>query len=129
MKDGFKVFVVDDEKTIAFTLAAILRVNGFAAESFTNPLEALKAAAHDAPHLLLSDVMMPEMTGIDLAIKVLAICPNCKILLFSGQAATVDFLSESRKAGYDFEILQKPVHPQDLLEAIRHQQSVSTANA
>jgi two-component system OmpR family response regulator len=57
------VFVVDDEKTIAETLVTILHLSGFAAKSFTDPREALSAALDDAPDLLLSDVMMPELSG------------------------------------------------------------------
>jgi hypothetical protein len=41
--------------------------------------------------------------------------PNCKILLFSGQAATSDLLEDARAQGYDFRLLQKPVHPSEFL--------------
>jgi DNA-binding NtrC family response regulator len=117
-----RVFVVDDEKVIATTLATILRGKGFEAESYSNPLLALKAASENHPALLISDVSMPEMTGVELAIKVKEICPQCKVLLFSGQAATVDLLEQARKDGHDFELLVKPVHPTDLLRAIgRHE--------
>ena len=87
---------------------------------FTNPLEALEAAGTGAPHLLLSDVMMPQLSGIELALPVREKCPKCKILLFSGQAATADLLSEARDREEDFVMLAKPVHPTDLLEAIRN---------
>jgi hypothetical protein len=45
--------------------------------------------------------------------------PKCKILLFSGQAATADLLDRARSQGHEFEILAKPVHPQDLLARLR----------
>lgn len=115
-----KVFVVDDERVIAFTLATILTQSGFAATAFTNPLEALQAAQVDCPDLLISDVVMPELSGIDLAIQTRALCPACKVLLFSGQAATADLLDVARKNGHSFELLSKPVHPTDLLAAIRN---------
>ena len=114
-----RVFVVDDEKVIAHTLAAILRQSGFVVHAFTNPLEALDSAASDAPDLLISDVMMPEMSGIDLAIALRSRHPECKVLLFSGQAATADLLRAARQQGHDFELLLKPVHPKDLLAAIK----------
>jgi hypothetical protein len=41
--------------------------------------------------------------------------PNCKILLFSGQAATLDLLEGARAQGYDFRLLQKPVFPSEFL--------------
>jgi DNA-binding response OmpR family regulator len=120
MKAGLKTFVVDDESVIAKTLEIILKQSGFEADSFTNPLLALERAKSEKPDLLISDVMMPEMNGVDLAIAVRAIHPGCKILLFSGQSATADLLASARKQGYDFELLSKPVHPADLLAKLRN---------
>jgi CheY-like chemotaxis protein len=114
------VFVVDDEERIASTLATILNNSGFVARAFVSPLQALNALTGVNPDLLLSDVIMPEMTGIELAIRFHTLCPSCKVVLFSGQAETYDLLSDARKHGYDFEILTKPVHPQDLLEKLRN---------
>jgi DNA-binding NtrC family response regulator len=114
-----RVLVVDDEAIIATTLAMILRQQGFDAYSFELPLETLQAARDNAPDLLISDVVMPEMSGIELAIKVRESCPNCKVLLFSGQAATAGLLDKARAEGHDFELLAKPVHPTDLLAKIR----------
>jgi CheY-like chemotaxis protein len=79
----------------------------------------LQAARIDAPDLLISDVVMPGLTGIDLAIQVQQHCPGCKILLFSGQAATGHLLESVRDRGYNFQLLSKPVHPADLLAKIR----------
>lgn len=116
-----RVFVVDDEDVIASTLAMILRnQGGFHARSFTNPFDALEAARLDAPDLLISDVVMPLLSGIDLAIQVREHCPECKVLLFSGQASTASMLEAASAEGYNFELLLKPVHPSDLLIKIRN---------
>jgi len=109
------IFVVDDELVIASTLAAILRMSGYSARFFTRPLEALTAAQSEAPDLLISDVLMPDLSGVDLAIRMRAQHPKCKILLFSGQAATLDLLEDARNQGHDFQLLLKPVHPSELL--------------
>jgi len=114
-----RIFVVDDEFVIATTLATILERSGFDAVSFTDPLKALKAAEVGAPDLLISDVVMPEMSGIDLAIRLKHNCPDCKILLFSGQAATANLLDAARGKGHDFEVLSKPIHPTEFLKKIR----------
>jgi CheY-like chemotaxis protein len=119
LRQAMLVFVVDDERIIASTLATILKQSGFNAEAFTNPLEALEEARTRAPDLLVSDVFMPELSGIDLAIRLTAECPDCKVLLFSGQAATADLLAKARKDGRDFALLTKPVHPKDLLAVIK----------
>jgi hypothetical protein len=62
-EDAFHIFVVDDEKAIAETLAIILGKSGFVATSFTNPLEALEKASMKSPGLLLSDVVMPVLAN------------------------------------------------------------------
>jgi DNA-binding NtrC family response regulator len=110
-----RIFVVDDEPVIASTLAAILQMNGFSAKFFTCPLDALAAARLKAPDLLISDVTMPGISGIDLAIQMKAQYPTCKVLLFSGQAATMDLLEDARAQGHDFDLLLKPVPLTELL--------------
>jgi DNA-binding NtrC family response regulator len=55
------------------------------------------------------------MSGIELAIKVKRIFPDCRILLFSGQAATTELLTSANRAGHRFDLLTKPIHPNDLL--------------
>jgi len=115
-----RVFVVDDEHVIASTLTMILRKQGFNATSFTNPLEALQFACSEPPDLLISDVLMPMLSGIELAIQVQEHCPGCKVLIFSGQAATADLLKTAQTNGHAFEILAKPVHPTDLLRKMQN---------
>jgi CheY-like chemotaxis protein len=110
-----RIFVVDDEPVIASTLAAILQMNGFSAKFFTCPLDALAAARLKAPDLLISDVAMPGISGIELAIQMRALFPTCKVLLFSGQAATLDLLQDAHAQGHDFDLLQKPVPPTEFL--------------
>jgi DNA-binding NtrC family response regulator len=113
-----RVFVVDDEHVIASSLAAILKLHGYSATSFTSPLEALTAARSSAPDLLVSDVAMPGLSGVDLAIQIRAECPECRILLFSGQAGIDDLLEDARSRGHNFQLLRKPVHPSLMLLSI-----------
>jgi CheY-like chemotaxis protein len=114
-----KVLVVDDERVIADTLAIILNKAGFDASAVYTGTGAVERARSDRPDLIISDVIMPDMNGIEAAINIRAFLPACKILLFSGQAATADLLESARAKGHDFEILAKPVHPQDLLAKLR----------
>ena len=117
-KKGIHIFVVDDEITISETLALILSRNGFTVSSFTDPLKALDGVPSKSPDVLLTDVVMPRLSGIELAIQIREKCPACKILLFSGQAETLDLLGAARQQGHDFSLLTKPVHPLDLLRRI-----------
>jgi CheY-like chemotaxis protein len=116
---GPHVFVVDDEPVIASTLAAILQMHGFSAKFFTSPLEALAAARAKSPDLLISDVDMPSISGIELAIRMKALHPTCQILLFSGQPSALDLLNSARAQGHNFDLLLKPIPPPELLTAIR----------
>lgn len=114
-----KVLVVDDEPVIADTLAMILNQSGFETRAVYSGEKALEIAASFEPHMLISDVIMADLNGIDAAIRIRQLLPGIKILLFSGQAATADLLEKARAQGYEFEILAKPVHPQDLLSRLR----------
>jgi len=114
-----KVLVADDERVIADTLAMILNQSGFEARAVYSGERALEMAASFVPDMMISDVIMADLNGIDTAIQMRALLPKIKILLFSGQAATADLLEKARTQGYEFEILAKPVHPQDLLTKLR----------
>jgi CheY-like chemotaxis protein len=107
------VLVVDDEPIIANTIVAILHINGFAAGAAYSGETALQMALLVPPALLLTDVVMPGMSGIELALAVTEAIPDCKTLLFSGQAITHELLKDAK--GHQFTLLQKPVHPRDLL--------------
>jgi CheY-like chemotaxis protein len=114
-----KVLVADDERVIADTLSIILNQSGFEATAVYSGEKAVEMARALRPNMLISDVIMTDMNGIDAAIQIRSILPDCKILLFSGQAATADLLEGARARGHEFEILAKPVHPQDLLARLR----------
>jgi DNA-binding NtrC family response regulator len=109
------VLVADDERVIADTLAIILNQCGFSAHAAYDGVSALELAKEIIPEMVISDVVMPKMTGIGLAKAVIELFPGCKILLFSGQAATSDLLHKAEADGYNFTMLFKPIHPADIL--------------
>jgi DNA-binding NtrC family response regulator len=111
------VLVVDDEHLVADTLAIIFKRAGFCTFKAYDAKGALEIANAIAPDILVSDIDMPGMNGVDLAMTLLEILPECRVLLFSGHATFAD-LSEARAAGYDFPLLPKPVHPSVMLENV-----------
>ena len=111
------VLVVDDEPLLADTLAAVLATSGLAVAKAYNSHLALEIAMRKRPDLLLSDVMMPGMNGIELAMVVASELPVCKVLLFSGHASIAD-LEQARGAGFDFPLLTKPMHPTEMLKRV-----------
>ncbi len=112
------VLVVDDEGTIADSLSAILCRSGYAAMVAYDGLSALETALLMPPELLITDVVLPGMGGIELAITIKRVFPECKIILFSGHASTTDLLATAGRAGHAFVLLNKPVHPKDLLARV-----------
>jgi CheY-like chemotaxis protein len=116
---GPVALVVDDERIVADTLAIILRKSGFSAVAAYDGLSALNLAKEIWPQLVISDVVMPKMTGIELAIALKEILPSCKVLLFSGQGSTADLLRKAKDAGHDLATLDKPIHPSDLLRVAK----------
>lgn len=112
------VLVVDDESVIADTLAEILTRSGYKGVAQYDGDSALETALLNPPEMLITDVVLPGMTGIELAISVRRIFPECKIILFSGQASTADLLANARADGHHFMLLNKPLHPQDLLARV-----------
>src|SRR6266508_3974699 len=127
-KEKRRVIVADDEHVIADTLAYILNQAGFEATAVYTGLEAVNLAHRIKPDLLVTDVIMPDMNGIEAAINIRGFLPSCKVLLFSGQAATAGLLEEAHKRGYEFEILSKPVHPQDLVAKLRQYRNRTAAS-
>jgi DNA-binding response OmpR family regulator len=114
-----RVLVADDERVIADSLTMILNQSGFDARAVYSGEQAIELAMSFKPEMLISDVIMGGLSGIEAAIRIRTLFPEVKVLLFSGQAATADLLKKARAEGYDFEILAKPVHPQDLLARLR----------
>jgi DNA-binding response OmpR family regulator len=114
-----RVFVVDDEISIARMLSVILQMNLFDAVPYSDPKLALEAARAEPPEYLISDIMMHGMTGIELAILLRREIPACKVLLFSGQVGAPELIREAREAGHEFSFLQKPIHPTELVAALR----------
>jgi DNA-binding response OmpR family regulator len=113
------VLVVDDERVIADTLSIILSRNGFLVQTAYNAESALDLARVIPPQLLLSDVMMgPGSDGMQLALELRKSHPDCKVILFSGHAATHDLIEKASLLGHTFTLLTKPLHPADLLAGI-----------
>ncbi|HEX4066930.1 MAG TPA: response regulator [Acidobacteriaceae bacterium] len=114
-----RVLIVDDERNIADTIRAILSHSGYDVVAVYDGQAAVDTARVWTPDVLLSDVMMPGMNGIEAAILISKITPICRILLFSGNLGTGDLYREASAKGHYFEILAKPVHPSELLERLR----------
>jgi DNA-binding NtrC family response regulator len=108
------VLIVDDDRQIVGLVERMLRPQGVAVLSANRPSEALRLCEGQPVHLLISDVVMPEMDGGKLAERVLKLHPEARVLLISGQAKepAVTKLPNVR-------FLRKPFFPSVLLQNIR----------
>jgi CheY-like chemotaxis protein len=114
-----RVLVVDDEAIIADTVVEILNRSGYDAIARYSGRAALESIEEHCPAIVLSDVVMPGLNGIQLAQSVRKRCPSTRIVLFSGNAATARLLQDSSGTKHSFELLAKPIHPLELLKVLR----------
>ncbi len=110
--------VVDDERLIADTLVMILNRWGFSSHAAYSGECGLELTRRLRPAVVITDVVMPGMQGVEMAIAIRHELPECKVVLLSGQAATRDMMVEAREYGYCFELLSKPLHPDELLATL-----------
>lgn len=113
-----RILIVDDEVSIADSLAEILISHGFDARAFYGGREAIDSARRQCPDVVLSDVVMPKLNGVETVLAIRELCPATRILLFSGQAGTSNILQGARERGHEFELLPKPLHPNELLKKL-----------
>ena len=113
-----RILVVDDEPILADTLAIIFQRAGYAASAVYNAEEALAFFAAHPPALAVMDVVMPGMDGIALAKTIRRSYPDCRVLLFSGNADTQQLLEDAREEGHIFEVLAKPLPPLQMLARV-----------
>ena len=109
-----KVLIVDDERLIADTLTEIFRKAGYMSRAAYSAEAALDQAAAWSPRLAILDVVLPGMNGIELARWLKQACPDCHVLLLSGQHVTHDLLV-AEKASDTWTALPKPTPPGELL--------------
>ena len=113
-----RILIVDDERMIADTLSAIFRGAGYETYTAYNGRLGLDAARTLSPELVLSDVAMPEMDGVQMAMQIRRSQPGVRVLLLSGQSGTSDLLRSARESGFDFELLEKPMHPEEIMRKV-----------
>jgi response regulator RpfG family c-di-GMP phosphodiesterase len=116
-----KVMIVDDETSIAETSARLLGMFGYECYAVYNATDALACAESFTPDVVLSDVIMEGMNGVDLCQEIKHMLPDCRILLLSGHVPTAHTLmQDAAKRGYNFELVAKPVRPKDLVAKIEN---------
>jgi CheY-like chemotaxis protein len=115
--DGSIVLVVDDDRLLADTLADILRKHGYRPVALYSGEEAVELARRFRPDVLLSDIRMSRLDGIEAAKRIRELHPNCRVILFTAQTVSAAMRQTIDRLG--FELLQRPLRPEDVLAALQ----------
>jgi YesN/AraC family two-component response regulator len=111
-----RVLIVDDEQVVADSLALICVGKGHAVRAAYSAEEAIEPCRWFHPHAVVSDVRMPGMSGVDLAIHLNQAEPECRVLLVSGYETSFAIAEGSIQRGCFHAILPKPIRPSEVLE-------------
>ena len=112
-----RVLVVDDEPNIVDVISMALRYQGFTVESAANGRDALSAVADFKPHLLLLDIMLPDMEGFDVARRLGGERAELPIIFLTARDATEDKVRGLTLGGDDY--LTKPFSLEELVARVR----------
>ena len=121
MPDKRKILVIDDDPVVLETILLVLQHNGFDAKGADTAEEALSSARFNPPDILISDILLPGLSGIEVAVRIRKFLPNCRVLLISGDTTATEALQSARAAGHIFEVLPKPTSPEVLLETLNRE--------
>lgn len=113
-----RILVVDDEKNIRLTVTQALTSLGYQLNSATNGEEALKQLARQEFGLILLDLNLPGMGGLEVLRQVVKIRPDIKVVLMSAHGTIDNAVEAMRLGAIDF--LQKPFTTQELRDIVAH---------
>lgn len=113
-----KILLAEDDETLRQFLVRALDKAGHEVTSFGQGDEAYEQLKSESFDLLLTDIVMPEMDGIELAQKAATLAPNMRIMFITGFAAVVLNSEEAQAATQDAKVLSKPFHLRDLVAEV-----------
>lgn len=118
LNEKHKILVVDDERAIVSACATILQLKGYETATAYSGEEAVRVACSFHPDFILSDIMMGAMNGVEAAVEILGVLPQCKVLFISGNVGYGNLLENAKAKGFDFAVLAKPVSSSELLARV-----------
>ncbi len=119
---GSRVAVIDDEHIIADTLAEILKLHEYEAKAYYDGESALADAREFAPHVVLSDIRMQKIDGVETALRFRESQPECRIILFTASPLSSEVYERICRQGFEF--LERPLHPREIVAILRQDMSV-----
>ncbi|MFN8258005.1 MAG: sigma-54 dependent transcriptional regulator [Bacteroidales bacterium] len=113
-----KILVIDDEKPIRNTLKEILEYEDHQVETSSDGIGGLEMATENKYDIILCDIKMPQMDGVEVVEKLMEICPDVPVIMISGHATVETAVETLKKGAYDF--IEKPLDLNRLLVTIRN---------
>jgi DNA-binding NtrC family response regulator len=115
---NLRVLVVDDDMRVADTIVQILRTRGYTAQGAYSAEAAMKMAEKLNPQVVVSDIVMGPVSGIELAIHIREHHPECRVLLISGHAGSSGHMPGNGAQGAKLQFMAKPVDPSRILDFV-----------
>jgi two-component system alkaline phosphatase synthesis response regulator PhoP len=115
--EGKRILLVDDDETILVPFQHILRDEGYQVDTASNGREALEKAWETEYQMVISDIKLPDVQGIEVARKIRKQYKDIRLIIITGFPNLADSL-ETIDLGID-EILIKPIKPDELLRAVK----------
>ena len=110
------IFVIEDDESMRETLSGILTFLGYQVHLFSNPLEFLKTTIQAAPAIIITDMRMPDMSGVELQAELLKRGRQVPIIFISGESTVPQTISAMKQGASEF--LTKPFDRDQLMEAV-----------
>jgi diguanylate cyclase (GGDEF)-like protein len=115
MAKDIRILIVDDEPTVRNVLSQVLEDDGFETTEAANGEEALACLKKEPFSLVITDIMMPGMTGIELLVKIKQLYPDTQVIIITSYASLDTALTALRQGAYDY--LFKPFEDLSLISA------------
>lgn len=110
----YRVMLIDDEEEYAETLAERLELRGVSTRVALDGQEALTAIDEDTPDIVLLDVMMPGIGGLETLRRIKETHPRVEVILLTGRGSTREGIEGMKRGAFDY--LMKPVQIEELIE-------------
>jgi len=112
-----RVLIVDDEKSIRTTLQIFLERDGYEVETAETAMQALEMIGRQPCDILISDIIMPRMSGVEFLDEVKKILPDVPVLMMTGEPTIETAVVALQRGAFDY--LNKPIQKEALLKAVR----------
>lgn len=116
MSSKAKVLVIDDEQIVLKSCARILSAEGYDVQPVQTGDEGLRKLADEKFDVVLTDLKMPDMTGMEVLEKVLESYPDMIVIMITGYSTVQTAVDAMKMGAYDY--VPKPFTPEELVEAV-----------